>query len=135
MCSDSIVDSTNTNLNSAWMGMGLRSEFDESTMVGVCVNFALLDDHRQNGIFFCDVTISHSYTIHTFYFPSEPIRPGECAAIEEGAVGICAENCNSDSDCPDAGHKCCYNGCGHDCAPAKHDGKISVRGIFCVLNP
>ena len=27
------VDSSNTDLNSAWMGMGLRSLFDESTIV------------------------------------------------------------------------------------------------------
>ena len=28
-----IVDSSNTDLNSAWMAMGLRSVFDESTIV------------------------------------------------------------------------------------------------------
>ena len=30
-----LVDSSNTDLKSAWMGMGLRSVFDESTILNV----------------------------------------------------------------------------------------------------
>ena len=30
-----MVDSSNTDLNSAWVGMGLRSVFDESTIDSV----------------------------------------------------------------------------------------------------
>ena len=35
MCALIIVESSNTDLNSAWMAMGLRSVFDESTIVSV----------------------------------------------------------------------------------------------------
>ena len=34
-CSSTIVDSSNTDFNSAWMGRGLRSVLDESTIQDV----------------------------------------------------------------------------------------------------
>jgi hypothetical protein len=38
--------------------------------------------------------------------------PGSCPAVT--TVGVCVENCNSNSSCT-GGQKCCFNGCGHVC--------------------
>ncbi|XP_062248445.1 WAP four-disulfide core domain protein 3 [Platichthys flesus] len=40
-------------------------------------------------------------------------KPGMCPQRKWG-VGLCAEFCSSDSDCPN-NEKCCSNGCGHQC--------------------
>ena len=37
-----------------------------------------------------------------------------CPVLEGDVVGICSEECSSDSDC-NGGQKCCSNGCGHTC--------------------
>ena len=38
-----------------------------------------------------------------------------CPVLEDGAVGICSEECSGDEDC-NSDQKCCSNGCGHTCA-------------------
>ncbi len=40
-------------------------------------------------------------------------------------IGLCAEFCSRDSDCPN-NQKCCSNGCGHQCMPP-------YRGIYMML--
>ncbi|XP_031649169.1 WAP four-disulfide core domain protein 2-like [Oncorhynchus kisutch] len=40
-------------------------------------------------------------------------KPGVCP-VRRWGMGICAELCSNDSDCPND-EKCCHNGCGHDC--------------------
>ncbi|XP_055748146.1 WAP four-disulfide core domain protein 3-like isoform X1 [Salvelinus fontinalis] len=40
-------------------------------------------------------------------------KPGVCPRRRWG-IGICAELCSKDSDCPND-EKCCHNGCGHVC--------------------
>lgn len=37
-----------------------------------------------------------------------------CPVLEDGTVGICSEECGSDSDC-NSDQRCCSNGCGHTC--------------------
>ncbi|XP_078391476.1 WAP four-disulfide core domain protein 3 [Cetorhinus maximus] len=44
-------------------------------------------------------------------------KPGVCPQ-RHGGVGVCAEYCTDDSDCP-GDEKCCSNGCGHSCAAAQ----------------
>ncbi|MEQ2285001.1 hypothetical protein AMECASPLE_027337 [Ameca splendens] len=41
--------------------------------------------------------------------PAQPRCPDPA-----GKIGVCAELCYSDGDCP-YGQKCCFNGCGHQC--------------------
>ncbi len=41
-------------------------------------------------------------------------KPGVCP--KKLGVGVCAEMCSRDSDCP-KNKKCCSNGCGHQCMP------------------
>uniref|UniRef100_A0A671M325 WAP domain-containing protein n=1 Tax=Sinocyclocheilus anshuiensis TaxID=1608454 RepID=A0A671M325_9TELE len=45
-------------------------------------------------------------------------KPGVCPGnnLEEAMLGVCAEMCSHDSDCPND-EKCCSNGCGHQCMP------------------
>ncbi|XP_029575511.1 uncharacterized protein LOC115166029 isoform X2 [Salmo trutta] len=50
-------------------------------------------------------------------------KPGVCPRRRWG-IGICAELCSNDSDCPND-EKCCYNGCGHVCI-APYTGKPGV---------
>uniref|UniRef100_A0A674CP48 WAP domain-containing protein n=1 Tax=Salmo trutta TaxID=8032 RepID=A0A674CP48_SALTR len=40
-------------------------------------------------------------------------KPGMCPRRRWG-MGICAEFCSNDSDCPND-ENCCHNGCGHVC--------------------
>uniref|UniRef100_A0A8C7HKR0 WAP domain-containing protein n=1 Tax=Oncorhynchus kisutch TaxID=8019 RepID=A0A8C7HKR0_ONCKI len=40
-------------------------------------------------------------------------KPGVCP-VRRWGMGICAELCSNDSDCPND-EKCCHNGCGHNC--------------------
>ncbi|XP_008273955.1 WAP four-disulfide core domain protein 3 [Stegastes partitus] len=55
-------------------------------------------------------------------------KPGVCPRRLWG-VGLCAEFCSSDRDCPDD-EKCCHNGCGHQCmAP------YTVKKGRCPLPP
>ncbi|XP_050951548.1 perlwapin-like isoform X2 [Labeo rohita] len=43
-------------------------------------------------------------------------KPGMCPRNKPDVVGLCAEMCFHDSDCPN-NEKCCSNGCGHQCIP------------------
>ncbi|XP_038073191.1 keratin-associated protein 5-1-like isoform X2 [Patiria miniata] len=43
-----------------------------------------------------------------------PKPSGQCPVVQDGALGICSEECSSDSDCEGA-QQCCSNGCGHVC--------------------
>ncbi|XP_031650800.1 WAP four-disulfide core domain protein 18-like [Oncorhynchus kisutch] len=53
-------------------------------------------------------------------------KPGVCP-VRRWGMGICAELCSNDSDCPND-EKCCHNGCGHNCiAP------YTVKPGRCVL--
>ncbi len=47
-----------------------------------------------------------------------PAKPGVCPKnnVEDAMLGVCAEMCSHDSDCPKK-QKCCSNGCGHQCMP------------------
>ncbi|KAG7519405.1 WAP four-disulfide core domain protein 18-like isoform X2 [Solea senegalensis] len=40
-------------------------------------------------------------------------NPGKCPKRNWG-MGLCAEFCTNDCDCP-SNKKCCSNGCGHEC--------------------
>jgi hypothetical protein len=42
------------------------------------------------------------------------IKAKECPIVRPDQVGICIQECNSDSDCA-IGEKCCFNGCGMQC--------------------
>ncbi|XP_058616625.1 waprin-Phi1-like isoform X1 [Onychostoma macrolepis] len=56
-------------------------------------------------------------------------KPGMCPRnnVEEAMMGLCAELCSHDSDCPDD-QKCCSNGCGHECmAPYKEKPGVCPR--------
>ncbi|XP_058616626.1 waprin-Rha1-like isoform X2 [Onychostoma macrolepis] len=58
-----------------------------------------------------------------------PAKPGMCPRnnVEEAMMGLCAELCSHDSDCPDD-QKCCSNGCGHECmAPYKEKPGVCPR--------
>ena len=37
-----------------------------------------------------------------------------CPVLDDDTVGLCSEECSSDTDCKSY-HKCCSNGCGHSC--------------------
>ncbi|XP_029575520.1 WAP four-disulfide core domain protein 18-like [Salmo trutta] len=50
-------------------------------------------------------------------------KPGVCPR-RRWSIGICAELCSNDSDCPND-EKCCHNGCGHVCI-ATYTGKPGV---------
>ena len=41
-------------------------------------------------------------------------KPGMCPHVSADTVGICVEECSSDSQCS-GDLKCCSNGCGHTC--------------------
>mmetsp|Transcript_16777 Transcript_16777/g.31730 ORF Transcript_16777/g.31730 Transcript_16777/m.31730 type:complete len:160 (-) Transcript_16777:6-485(-) len=63
--------------------------------------------------------------------------PG-CPSVPRGAVGLCMEECETDSDCDangKAGHLCCSNSCGHICTlPARlEDVMPSHYVIMAVL--
>ena len=45
------------------------------------------------------------------YYPAP--KPGMCPSTDS-MLGICVEECSSDTDCQDK-HKCCSNGCGRTC--------------------
>ena len=57
----------------------------------------------------------HSFLM-IFFFTAAP-RPGMCPAVPDGTVGTCVDQCQTDADCSETGHKCCSNGCGHACVP------------------
>uniref|UniRef100_A0A671L6X3 WAP domain-containing protein n=1 Tax=Sinocyclocheilus anshuiensis TaxID=1608454 RepID=A0A671L6X3_9TELE len=42
-------------------------------------------------------------------------KPGVCPS-RSLRIGVCAEMCSHDCDCPN-NQKCCSNGCGHQCMP------------------
>ncbi|XP_042573558.1 whey acidic protein-like isoform X2 [Cyprinus carpio] len=42
-------------------------------------------------------------------------KPGMCPS-KNLKIGVCAEFCSCDSNCPN-NQKCCSNGCGHQCMP------------------
>ena len=44
----------------------------------------------------------------------QPFLYPTCPNVQPGSVGICLQNCSSDSDCTN-GQKCCSNGCGRAC--------------------
>ena len=46
--------------------------------------------------------------------PINVSKPGECPAVPEDSVGVCAQLCEDDSSCTDS-QKCCSNGCGTAC--------------------
>uniref|UniRef100_A0A674CP29 WAP domain-containing protein n=1 Tax=Salmo trutta TaxID=8032 RepID=A0A674CP29_SALTR len=52
-------------------------------------------------------------------------KPGVCPRRRWG-VGICAELCSNDSDCPND-EKCCHNGCGHVCIAPTQPGVCPRR--------
>uniref|UniRef100_A0A3P8TIK4 WAP four-disulfide core domain 2 n=1 Tax=Amphiprion percula TaxID=161767 RepID=A0A3P8TIK4_AMPPE len=58
-------------------------------------------------------------------------KPGVCPRRHWG-VGVCAEFCSNDSDCPND-EKCCSNGCGHDCM-APYIGEIQRKtSRICLI--
>ncbi|XP_016107689.1 WAP four-disulfide core domain protein 2-like isoform X2 [Sinocyclocheilus grahami] len=82
------------------------------------------------------VSLNGPINLVTGWLP-EPEKPGVCPRnnVEEALLGVCAEMCSHDSDCPDD-QKCCSNGCGHQCMPPykeKHGScpKIIGEGL-CV---
>uniref|UniRef100_A0A671K5I5 WAP domain-containing protein n=1 Tax=Sinocyclocheilus anshuiensis TaxID=1608454 RepID=A0A671K5I5_9TELE len=59
--------------------------------------------------------------------PTSNTKPGVCPGnnFEEAMLGVCAEMCSHDNDCPND-EKCCSNGCGHQCMPP-------YNGIYIVI--
>uniref|UniRef100_A0A671K3F6 WAP domain-containing protein n=1 Tax=Sinocyclocheilus anshuiensis TaxID=1608454 RepID=A0A671K3F6_9TELE len=57
-------------------------------------------------------------SLSLFTQPSNGGGPGVCPGnnFEEAMLGVCAEMCSHDNDCPND-EKCCSNGCGHQCMP------------------
>ncbi|CAC5424796.1 unnamed protein product [Mytilus coruscus] len=63
---------------------------------------------------------------------SEVNKPGNCPTLM--GVGICLQNCSSDSHCA-GDQKCCSNGCGHVCmdpAPEEKSGKFNITIRFVL---
>ncbi|CAC5425943.1 unnamed protein product [Mytilus coruscus] len=61
---------------------------------------------------------------------SEVNKPGNCPTLT--GVGICLQNCSSDSHCT-GDQKCCSNGCGHVCmdpAPEEKSGRFNITIRF-----
>ncbi|XP_030837519.1 prestalk protein isoform X2 [Strongylocentrotus purpuratus] len=65
---------------------------------------------------------------------SPSYRPGTCPVglLANGTMGVCADFCETDLDCP-THHKCCSNGCGHVCMAADslqviHEGSCPASG-------
>eukprot|EP00931_Biecheleriopsis_adriatica_P016523 TRINITY_DN12147_c0_g1_i2.p1 TRINITY_DN12147_c0_g1~~TRINITY_DN12147_c0_g1_i2.p1 ORF type:complete len:191 (-),score=33.72 TRINITY_DN12147_c0_g1_i2:325-816(-) len=57
-----------------------------------------------------------------------PDAKDACPPVEEGQVGVCVEECSSDTDC-ETGQLCCSNGCGHVCMkPAPAGGTVAKAG-------
>ncbi len=58
----------------------------------------------------------HSFSV--MFMSAGPAKPGVCPKnnVEVAVLGVCAEMCSHDSDCPKK-QKCCSNGCGHQCMP------------------
>ncbi|XP_078663614.1 uncharacterized protein LOC144906829 [Branchiostoma floridae x Branchiostoma belcheri] len=60
-------------------------------------------------------------------------QQGECPAVPYGYMGHCAHSCSSDDDCK-AGQKCCSNGCGMQCIPAKFETAEDVSQCTVKLD-
>uniref|UniRef100_A0A671M541 WAP domain-containing protein n=1 Tax=Sinocyclocheilus anshuiensis TaxID=1608454 RepID=A0A671M541_9TELE len=56
------------------------------------------------------------FTMFSCYVIFISAKPGVCPGnnFEEAMLGVCAEMCSHDNDCPND-EKCCSNGCGHQC--------------------
>lgn len=54
----------------------------------------------------------------------ESSKPGFCPALNVGETGHCQHECAFDDEC-DGALKCCYNGCGTVCSPAR----VSKPGV------
>ena len=52
--------------------------------------------------------------VSSFPVYPQPFLYPTCPNVQPGSVGICLQNCSSDSDCTN-GQKCCSNGCGRAC--------------------
>ncbi|MED6240039.1 hypothetical protein ATANTOWER_015154 [Ataeniobius toweri] len=51
-----------------------------------------------------------------------------------GKIGVCAELCYSDSDCP-YGQKCCFNGCGHQCMATTQGEILDKETNYTAASP
>ncbi|XP_052102073.1 uncharacterized protein LOC127735795 isoform X3 [Mytilus californianus] len=75
------------------------------------------------------IDTDHIY-VKTITGNSEVNKPGNCPTLM--GVGICLQNCSSDSHCT-GDKKCCSNGCGHVCmdpAPEEKSGKFNITIRF-----
>uniref|UniRef100_A0A673N727 WAP domain-containing protein n=1 Tax=Sinocyclocheilus rhinocerous TaxID=307959 RepID=A0A673N727_9TELE len=61
--------------------------------------------------------LTGSVCMHHTHSTSKPEKPGVCPKNPKVlGIGVCAELCSHDSDCPND-EKCCSNGCGHQFPP------------------
>ena len=64
--------------------------------------------------------------------PHGGVKPGFCPEVDTNSLGICSQECGSDSECLGT-QKCCSNGCGTYCTEPEQPGMWKVFIIFHVL--
>ena len=53
--------------------------------------------------------------------PHGGVKPGFCPEMDTNSLGICSQECGSDSECLGT-QKCCSNGCGTYCTEPEQPG-------------
>ncbi|XP_050961048.1 perlwapin isoform X6 [Labeo rohita] len=99
--------------------------------IGLCVESCSHDDDCPNNQKCCSNGCGHECMAP---YKAEPEKPGACPTInfEKAKLGVCAEMCSHDGDCPND-RKCCSNGCGHQCmAPYKEKPGVCPRRVIGV---
>ncbi|XP_061194365.1 uncharacterized protein LOC133202544 [Saccostrea echinata] len=66
----------------------------------------------------------HILEVDNYFLFRGELKDGECPAVARNATGICAEECQMDSNCTGT-QKCCFNGCGHTCQDTVENYKTS----------
>ncbi|XP_050961044.1 WAP four-disulfide core domain protein 3 isoform X2 [Labeo rohita] len=103
----------------------------EEAMLGVCAEMCSHDGDCPNDQKCCSNGCGHECMAP---YKAEPEKPGACPTInfEKAKLGVCAEMCSHDGDCPND-RKCCSNGCGHQCmAPYKEKPGVCPRRVIGV---
>ncbi|CAD7705350.1 unnamed protein product [Ostreobium quekettii] len=70
--------------------------------------------------------------------PCSKTKPGSCPPVRPNTIGICAELCTGDEDCPGK-RKCCSNGCGSVCTKPVADNEPKDCPpediVHCIADP
>ncbi len=76
-------------------------------------------------LFFSSSAVRFNWNLSYFFFIVE--KPGVCPS-KTLIIGVCAEMCSHDSDCPND-EKCCSNGCGRQCTAPYRGINMAMCGF------